>query len=64
MFFSTRLLFSQTSDSTAIPKKLESYIRFKYDNDFFSATDRYYTQGIQLSVIHRVIKYLTFIILA
>jgi lipid A 3-O-deacylase len=56
MFFNT-LLFSQTSDSTAIPKKLESYIRFKYDNDFFSATDRYYTQGIQLSVIHRVIKF-------
>ena len=59
MFFNT-LLFSQTSDSTAIPKKLESYIRFKYDNDFFSATDRYYTQGIQLSVIHRVIKFSPF----
>ncbi len=51
------LLFSQTADSLVIPIKLESYINLKYDNDFFSATDRYYTQGIQFSIIHRVIKY-------
>lgn len=56
MFFST-LLLSQSIDSSAIPKKLESYIGLKYDNDFFSATDRYYTQGIQLSIINQMIKY-------
>ena len=56
MFFNN-LLFSQMIDSIAIPERLESYIRLKYDNDFFSATDRYYTQGIQLSIIHRIIKY-------
>lgn len=26
----------------------DGYVRFTYDNDFFTATDRYYTQGIQL----------------
>ncbi|MES2513083.1 MAG: lipid A deacylase LpxR family protein [Bacteroidota bacterium] len=56
-FFKGTLLFSQTQDSAATDLKQESYIRLKYDNDFFSATDRYYTQGIQLSIIHRVIKY-------
>jgi lipid A 3-O-deacylase len=34
--------FSQDS----IPKKTDSYFRFIYDNDFFSATDRYYSQGV------------------
>jgi lipid A 3-O-deacylase len=50
-------LYAQTSDSVAIPKKLENYIRLQYDNDFFSATDRYYTQGIRFSIIHPVVKY-------
>lgn len=56
MFFSTPL-FSQTLDSIIIPQKLENYIRLQYDNDFFSATDRYYTQGIQLFIIHPIIKF-------
>ena len=50
-------LFSQTLDSSSIPHKLENYIRLQYDNDFFSATDRYYTQGIQLAIVHPIIKY-------
>lgn len=51
-------LFSQVKDSSIIlTHKPENYIRLQYDNDFFSATDRYYTQGIQLSVIHSFIKY-------
>ena len=40
-------------DTTA----LENYIRLNYENDFFTATDRYYTQGIQLSIIHPIFKY-------
>ena len=49
-------LFSQ-NDSSLISNKLENYVRLSYDNDFFEATDRYYTQGIQLTVIHPIIKY-------
>ena len=46
--------FAQVSDSVSKP---ESYIKLNYDNDFFSATDRYYTQGIQFQVINQYIKY-------
>src|SRR4051812_49418585 len=27
------------------------YFRFSYENDFFQATDRYYTQGIQAELV-------------
>jgi lipid A 3-O-deacylase len=57
LFFTHNLVFCQVQDSSAVPGKLESYIRLRYDNDFFSATDRYYTQGIQLTIINQVIKY-------
>jgi lipid A 3-O-deacylase len=53
-------VFSQNADSMSVPHKQENYIRLQYDNDFFSATDRYYTQGIQLSVIHPVIRFSPF----
>jgi lipid A 3-O-deacylase len=36
--------------------KPERYFKFNYDNDFFSATDRYYTQGIYLELIMPFIK--------
>lgn len=39
---------------------LENYFSFRYDNDFFSATDRYYTQGIALTLIHPVVRYSPF----
>ncbi len=50
-------LQSQIKDTLLLPQKLENCIRLQYDNDFFSATDRYYTQGIHLTIIHPVIKY-------
>lgn len=34
----------------------DGYIRFTYDNDFFTAIDRYYTQGIHLEVAAPVFK--------
>jgi lipid A 3-O-deacylase len=52
-------LFSQTTDSIA-PAPLENYFRFTYDNDLFSQTDRYYTQGILIDLVHPVIKYSPF----
>lgn len=51
---------SQNADSTTVSRKLENYIRLQYDNDFFSATDRYYTQGIQLAIVHPAIRYSPF----
>jgi lipid A 3-O-deacylase len=54
------LVFSQTVDTITVNKKPESYVRLQYDNDFFSATDRYYTQGIRFSIINRIIKYSPF----
>jgi len=51
--------FSQ-SDSTCIRSEPENYFIFNYDNDFFSATDRYYTQGILITFIHPVVRYSPF----
>lgn len=52
--------FSQNVDSLAGPQKTENYLILNYDNDFFSATDRYYTQGIQLTLVHPVVRYSPF----
>ena len=43
---------AQKTDST----KQDRYFRFNYDNDFFSATDRYYTQGILIELVLPVLK--------
>lgn len=56
----TQRLFSQQNDSVLLFQKTENYLRLQYDNDFFSATDRYYTQGIKLDVIHPIIKHSPF----
>jgi lipid A 3-O-deacylase len=40
---------AQVNDS--VLQKPENYFRYNYDNDFFSATDRYYTQGVRLVLI-------------
>ena len=58
--FSAFKSFSQKEDSLNLPKKLENYFSFNYDNDFFSATDRYYTQGILISFIHPIVKHSPF----
>ncbi|MES2567049.1 MAG: lipid A deacylase LpxR family protein [Bacteroidota bacterium] len=50
-------IVSQVKDTLAAIDKLENYIRLQYDNDFFSATDRYYTQGIRLTFVHPVVRY-------
>jgi lipid A 3-O-deacylase len=49
----------QNADTLLLPKT-GSYISLQYDNDFFSATDRYYTQGIVLSFVHGVVHYSPF----
>ncbi len=44
---------SLSSDSVVAT---ENYIKLNYENDFFTATDRYYTQGLQLLVVHSVFR--------
>lgn len=41
-------VFAQTIDNTAAYRQVngEGYFRFHYENDFFTATDYYYTQGM------------------
>jgi lipid A 3-O-deacylase len=34
-----------------------NHLRLTYDNDFFTATDRYYTQGIQLTIANTSLKH-------
>lgn len=34
----------------------QGYFSFNYANDFFNATDRYFTQGIRIEVAHRVFQ--------
>ncbi len=49
-------LFAQEKDTINYSKK-NHYFRINYDNDFFSATDRYYTQGILIDLVAPVIRY-------
>jgi len=52
--FAPLVTFSQAIDNTASFREMpgEQNIRFHYDNDFFTATDRYYSQGIGIELIH------------
>jgi hypothetical protein len=59
MMLATRVNgFSQNDSLPATA--LENYVSLYYDNDFFSATDRYYTQGIRLSFIHPIVSHSPF----
>lgn len=46
-------LFAQKIDNLASFRNIESesYFRFNYDNDYFAATDRNYTQGYSLELV-------------
>ncbi len=46
--------FGLSAQTDSIQKPLDKtnrYFSFNYDNDFFSATDRYYTQGVYIDLI-------------
>jgi lipid A 3-O-deacylase len=45
--------FSQAMDNTPVQRAIkdEKYVRFNYENDYFTRTDYYYTQGIYLEWI-------------
>ncbi|MEO5563044.1 MAG: lipid A deacylase LpxR family protein [Chitinophagaceae bacterium] len=45
--------YSQIIDNTSTFKNSsDKYIRFHYDNDYFTKTDDYYTQGMSLEYVH------------
>ncbi|MCY7353275.1 MAG: lipid A deacylase LpxR family protein [Cytophagaceae bacterium] len=52
------LSLAQRIDNTASYRDLggEKYIRLHYDNDFFTASDFYYTQGYSFEVVHPALK--------
>ena len=47
-------VYGQKIDNTSSIRSLptSSYFRFSYDNDYFSATDYYYTQGYSFELAH------------
>lgn len=50
--------FAQAIDNTLSYKNInrQSYVRLNYENDVFSATDQYYTQGIHLELVAPWVK--------
>jgi hypothetical protein len=57
LVFATHGGYSQKIDNTASYRALpaESSFRFSYDNDYFTATDFYYTQGYSFELIDPVL---------
>jgi hypothetical protein len=53
-----RQAIGQIIDPTPTFKTIhhKSYLRFYYDNDFFTKTDYYYTQGITVEYVHPSLK--------
>lgn len=52
------LSFAQKIDNTVSFRDInsEKYFRLHYDNDFFSGTDYYYTQGYNFELVHPALK--------
>src|SRR5437868_287305 len=57
LFFTLALTLSFSSEAQVIDNtptylniKGDSYIRINYDNDFFSAKDEYYSQGVNIEL--------------
>jgi len=55
----TASLFAQRIDNAASFRdiKSDSYFRLLYDNDFFTATDYYYTQGYTIELVSPMLRY-------
>ncbi len=51
-------IYSQKIDNTAIFHDLpaRSFVRIHYDNDFFSGTDYYYTQGYNIALVTPILS--------
>ena len=51
--------WAQRIDNSSVFKTVNSdcYFRVDYDNDYFTRTDKYYTQGIELEYVNPLLKY-------
>ena len=54
LFFCAGNVYAQLIDNTATFRNINhnSFFRFHYDNDYFTKTDEYYTQGITFEYVH------------
>lgn len=59
LFFSLFLAISAfgQKDSSGIKISPDEWIRFNYENDFFTQTDEYYTQGLKLESVNPIFRY-------
>ncbi|GAB4050122.1 lipid A deacylase LpxR family protein [Spirosoma litoris] len=50
--------FAQRIDNTASFRQIDrdKYCRFHYDNDYFTATDHYYTQGYNIEIVNPALR--------
>jgi lipid A 3-O-deacylase len=57
-YFHDQLSFAQAIDNTASFRMINAdrYVRLHYENDYFTASDKYYTQGINLEVVSPAMK--------
>jgi lipid A 3-O-deacylase len=53
--FDTNLIAQK--DSTGIKISTNRFVKINYENDFFTQTDEYYTQGIKLEGVDPVLRY-------
>jgi hypothetical protein len=58
LFIHPSASYAQAIDNTLSFKNInsEKYFRINYENDFFSATDIYYTQGMHMELVSPGIK--------
>ena len=55
----SQVTFGQTINNTMSYKHInnDKYFRLNYENDFFSGTDMYYTQGIHVELVSPAMKH-------
>jgi len=58
LLFAVSFVSGQVIDNISVCRNVASdnYFRFTYENDFFTATDYYYTQGINLEFVNPALK--------
>lgn len=56
--FSASACFGQEINTSSISRNINSdrYFRLSYENDFFTATDYYYSQGVNVEFVHSSLK--------
>ncbi|MEP7264673.1 MAG: lipid A deacylase LpxR family protein [Bacteroidota bacterium] len=57
-FFSISVCYGQEINTSSVSRNIngDGYFRLNYENDFFTATDFYYSQGIGLELVHPILR--------